>query len=496
LQTDQKRPNILILLFDTTSAPHLSIYGYPRQNTPNLQRFAEQATVYHTHYSGGSFTTPGTASILTGLFPWNHRAINIGGSVRRNRVSQNLFAVAGDGYFRIGYSQNPFADIFLRQFNSSIDLHLPASKFAFSNPLLSDKATNDTLPFYAMDDFLIGRLMADKAAGSVTLGLLDIALGRGKHTNPDLSKLNMKEVPFNGYFYYQNHTVFNGIYETVREVAMRNQPYLGYFHLFSPHGPYAPTKDFTSLFRDNLKVPRKPLHPLIPKKEMISDKYLDHYSQAYDQFIANVDAEFGYLLDQLVASGLLENTYVIVLSDHGQLFERGVHGHASHLLYDQGIHVPLIISAPGQTERQDVHLPTSNVDILPTIAALTGGQLPEGLDGAILPGFGSAPLIGGAERSIYCVEAKESSAFHPLVRGSFVMVRGSHKMIWYSGYQAAGDIVELYNLEADPLELHDLSKDEPEVTKEMLEELTLMRKKADAPFTAGAQEKNMDTAGT
>jgi len=66
--------NIIILLFDAMSARDLSVYGYPRNTTPNLMRFANRANVYHSHYSAGNFTIPGTTSLLTGLYPWTHRA--------------------------------------------------------------------------------------------------------------------------------------------------------------------------------------------------------------------------------------------------------------------------------------------------------------------------------------------------------------------------------------------------------------------------------------
>ena len=50
-------PNIIILIFDTLSAYHLSLHGYPRNTSPNLERFAEKANVYHNHHSAASFTT-------------------------------------------------------------------------------------------------------------------------------------------------------------------------------------------------------------------------------------------------------------------------------------------------------------------------------------------------------------------------------------------------------------------------------------------------------
>ncbi|MEW5938917.1 MAG: sulfatase-like hydrolase/transferase [Chloroflexota bacterium] len=479
------QPNALILLFDTLTAPHMSLYGYPRQTTPNLERFAERATVYHRHYSGGSYTIPGTASILTGLYPWNHRAINPSGPVRRDLADKSLFHSVGPDYFRLGFGQNLWADEFIRQFRAGVDEIIPPDWNAFKNPLLLGKVNpRDPMAFVAFEDFLVGGLKLDTPyPGSVTLGILDIAAEDGRNTNPDLAKLDPREVSFNEGFYYMNHTVFQGIAQSVSQVASR-APYLAYYHLFSPHGPYAPTREFSSLFDDGLQVPRKPRHPLIPKKEALPDELLDRAARAYDQLIANVDAEFGQLMDGLDSSGALEDTYVIVLSDHGQLFERGVHGHTSRLMYDQGIRVPLLIRAPGQTERRDVRVPTSNVDLLPTIASLTGGQTPPEVDGQILTGFGGPE----AERPVFCVEAKESSAFRLLDKASFVLIRGKYKLIWYSGYTDK-DIVELYDLDADPLELTNLAKDLDDIRKDMLEELTSARAKADEPYATPNEEK-------
>ena len=63
-KTSLNAPNILVLVFDALSAKDVSLYGFPRQTTPNLERAANQATVYHRHYSAGNFTTPGTASLI------------------------------------------------------------------------------------------------------------------------------------------------------------------------------------------------------------------------------------------------------------------------------------------------------------------------------------------------------------------------------------------------------------------------------------------------
>src|SRR5512141_1921227 len=99
-------PNILIFVFDAMSAKNLSLYGYSRKTTPNLERFAQRATVFNQHYAAGNFTTPGTASLLTGLYPWTHRAINQSGLIARPLVDHNMFHALGNGYHRLAFSQN------------------------------------------------------------------------------------------------------------------------------------------------------------------------------------------------------------------------------------------------------------------------------------------------------------------------------------------------------------------------------------------------------
>ncbi len=74
-------PNILLFVMDAFSASHTSLHGYQRETTPNLARFAEKAVVYHNHYAGGNFTSAGTASLLTGTYPWTNRAFNIRSTV-------------------------------------------------------------------------------------------------------------------------------------------------------------------------------------------------------------------------------------------------------------------------------------------------------------------------------------------------------------------------------------------------------------------------------
>ena len=76
-----KPKNVLIVVFDAFSAFDISVFGFHRQTTPNIARLAKRAIIYRNHFAAGNFTSPGTASLLTGVLPWTHRAINLNGTV-------------------------------------------------------------------------------------------------------------------------------------------------------------------------------------------------------------------------------------------------------------------------------------------------------------------------------------------------------------------------------------------------------------------------------
>src|SRR5687768_12856468 len=149
-------PSVIIVLFDTMSARNLSVYGYPRQTTPNLERFAERATIFHSHYSAGNYTVPGTASLLTGMYPWTHRAFNQAGLIKREYEERNLFRSFGADYDRFAFSQNIWADSFLNQFEPDVDDHLPPSSFSDASLVVGENFEKDPIAaMHALDGSLM-----------------------------------------------------------------------------------------------------------------------------------------------------------------------------------------------------------------------------------------------------------------------------------------------------------------------------------------------------
>ncbi len=479
LSAPASQPSILIFVFDAMSAKNLSLYGYRRKTTPNLERFAQRATVFHQHYAAGNFTTPGTASLLTGLYPWTHRAINESGLIARKQAEHNLFHVLGREYYRLAFSQNIYPNYFFGQFKPDIEQVLSPAAFSFLGGIAADQFGRDLVDSHrAFDDFLF---QDNTPPASLVFGLIErlqlhaaVSAAR-RHGLPVASTSNYP-------IFFDLKRVFDGILSTIERLPA---PSAAYFHLWSPHAPYQPARRFRGLFRDGWAPEPKPYHSFSDSPLHYTEEIAKADRQAYDEYIANVDAEFGRVLDFLTATKRLDNTYVVVTSDHGEMFERGVEGHLTRLLFEPVIQVPLLISSPGQGSRRDVAVPTSAVDLLPTLAYATGRGLPTWCEGTLLPGFGGTPE---PERSIFVVEAKHNSAFAPLSNASFALRKGRYKLTYYIGFRTRvrqqEGVFELYDIENDPEELSDLYPKAPAVFNDLKAELLAKVDAENARFKA------------
>jgi arylsulfatase A-like enzyme len=270
------------------------------------------------------------------------------------------------------------------------------------------------------------------------------------------------------------------------QVAAADAPFLGYFHFLPPHHPYHTRSDFFQRFhRDGIALPEKPHHVFT---QGVDHAQLAEQSTWYDEFILYVDAEFGRLYASLEESGALENTWIVLTSDHGELFERGIRGHNTPTLFRPVIHVPLMIFPPGQMKREDVYVPTSSVDLLPTLLHVSGkgDRIADWMEGRLLPPFGRD---GGAAVDVFAVEAQETKPNDPMRPGTLALHRDNLKLIYYFGYPElgeTGELVELYDLETDPGETHDLYADDPALGAELLEAVKQKIAENDAPFAQSA----------
>jgi arylsulfatase A-like enzyme len=457
--------NVLLLVFDTLSALHLSIHGYQRDTTPNLARFAERATVYHSHYAAGNFTTPGTASILTGVYPWTHRAFHFRGTMLDEFAGRSIFrSFHKNGYRSFGFSHNMLVNILMNQFYEDIDQLGMPREFALADHNLADLLfPEDYRAAIRSEEAFLKH--PGKASNSLFLFLLawlfrtlDI-----QGINREMNALFPRGVP-------QNHDIFYLLEDTfdwlILQLMGLPQPFFAYIHLMPPHAPYNTRREFVDIFKDGWEPIVKPDHVFSQGE---TKDLLKYQRRLYDEYIAYADAEFGRFYDLILQKGLPDNTWIVCTSDHGEMFERGIWQHQTRTLFQPIVRIPLLISQPGQDKRQDMYTFSSSVDLLPTLLHVTGQPAPEWCEGEVLPPFDN--VSSGNGRTIYVVEAKSNPKSGPLEQATVAMMKEQYKLIHYFGYPGHDDFFELYDLLNDPDELDDLSESRVSLALDLSAEL-------------------------
>lgn len=466
------KPNFLIIVLDALSARHMSLYGYGRYTTPNINRMAEKVTVFNRHYSAGNFTLPGTASMLTGTYPWTHRGLHLYGTVLDTFLSQNIFSLFRDDYHNLTYTHNAVVTLLLQQFIDHIDQYIYSEELGILSDLQTEK--------YFSEDFLVSFWSEKLRRGyyftpsSLFYALIDSARqGRQAKILDHYADDFPRGLPNNGnWLYFLLEEVIDWL---IAQVDRFSSPYFGYFHLYPPHDPYTPRREFVNLFDDGMRQSPKPPHFF---SQGHNQEYLEERRQYYDEYIAYADAEIGRLYAYLDGKGLLENTYFILTSDHGEMFERGILGHDNQTLYEPIIQIPLLILRPGQRRRLDVHTPTTNIDLLPTLLSLIGKQIPAWCEGLILPTFGGSEET--TDRSIYAFEAKSNSKWSTLTIGTAALIKDQYKLIHYFGYEGYEDEYELYDLDNDPDELVNLYSSSDSVAVSLKDEFLCKLRQANS----------------
>lgn len=467
--------NVIVIVFDALSAHDISLYGFARQTTPNIDRLARRAVVYRNHFAAGNFTTPGTASLLTGVLPWTHRALDLNGRVSESHVQRNFFSAFPD-HHRIAYTHNGLANTLLRQFEAHLDEFIPReSLYLESYDALITRLfrTDDDIASVAW----IRNMKVQEEGSAYSLFLSHLYESLQDRQLRELKPLFPRGLPtVSAVHPYLLETSIDAVGRRLAEIR---GPFAGYFHFMPPHHPYRTRREFVDVFRgDGFRPPEKPLEILAKK---VTGELLRRRTE-YDEFILYADQQFARLYDQLETSGLLENTWVVLTSDHGEMFERGITGHGSKVLYDPVVRIPLIIFEPGRQTRMDVHEYTSAVDVLPTLAHIAGQNLPAWTEGDVLPPYETGKI--DSARNVYILQALDNAPHHPLVEASAALVREDHKLHYYFGYKELpeGESVKLFDIKADPEELEDLYSSRKGIALELLNELKVKLAEVNQPY--------------
>jgi arylsulfatase A-like enzyme len=238
-------------------------------------------------------------------------------------------------------------------------------------------------------------------------------------------------------------------------------PFFLFVHYFDAHFVYHhhPDHDLTAGYHGPLR-PGMDIWDLRNMRDRLTPEDLAYLVGLYREEIAFTDAQLGRLLDQLHASHLDENTLVVVAADHGEEFmRRGWIGH-TRTLYDELLHVPLVMRLPGRLAPRALDVPVTNLDVAPTVLELVGLEPDAGAQGISLVPYlaqGAPPVPERDLRAEVSFVAPRRDVHEEQTVFLTALMRGDLKLV----HDLASGRFALYDRAADPGERVDTFASDP-----------------------------------
>jgi arylsulfatase A-like enzyme len=411
---DPAAPNVLVILWDTVRALSLSLYGHSRATTPELSEFAKRGTIFENAFATSSWSLPSHASLYTGRYPHETK-------VGRTGPLGDEFPTLGDVLAKYGYVTGGFT-------------------------------------------------------GNLFYGSRDFGMGRGFSWYDDEAGVTFKKVASTYNLTRRPLAFWLRLQKSHKELVSRpapdvsakflrwvdrrkGRPFYAFVNYFDAHAPYVAPRPF------NVAFAASPPRYWIDEPRPTDSLTLKELETAYESSILYLDHELGKLLAALRQRRLLDNTLVIITSDHGEQF--GDHdprllGH-ERSLYASALRVPLVIvyppSVPAAKRLKEVvsirDVPATIIDVLKI------SEEYDSFPGTSLLSYanGSATAAEVAEPRLallrpnkffpkeYLDWAKEYSHIFSLAAGNM------HYIV------AADGAEELYDFVADPWETRSLTRD-------------------------------------
>ena len=232
----------------------------------------------------------------------------------------------------------------------------------------------------------------------------------------------------------------------------QNRPFFLYVHTMEPHAPYIPPDEFLARYDSGpydgpVDFHRDPeiLAAIRSGSLQPGERDRRRLEALYDGEITYHDVYFASVMEGLERRGLTDDTVVVFTADHGEeLFDHGSVGHG-HTLWQELVHVPLLVRVPGLVDAPPVREPVGLVDVMPTALEALGIEPPRGIDGRSFLGL----LRGEAETAPRVVLSGCKENWRAVVVGSY-------KLLQFNDVRHA-----LYDLDADPGETRDLAAERP-----------------------------------
>jgi arylsulfatase A-like enzyme len=410
-------PNILFIVMDTVRADHLSCYGYHRHTTPNIDTISHEGALFLKAFSPAPWTLPSHASMFTGLYPsqhgagWEYKHLDMQFSTLAEYLVEN-------GYRTAGFSENPFVSesyglaqgfqSFYRMYGSSNKpIGLPLTREAYKLIFYQQKTRE-----YARDTV--------------------------NYCKTWILKHNSDEKPF-----------------------------FVFINFMAAHLPNYPRSENASRdYKPEILTRIEPINQIperfyLPQYKL-SRHELDALIDLYDGDLMYLDHEICRLLEFLRQNNILDNTILVITSDHGENF--GDHGLIEHqfCLYNSLLHVPLIVRFPQKVQKGlVVREKVSTIFLFKTISDWIGIEGPNSLypieSRSLFDNSHDAPIYAEYDnavemlRNVIGEEAPPDFDFRPYDKSIKCIYDGDYKLVLSTNgnneiYRISNDFNENKNL--------------------------------------------------
>ena len=408
---EARAPNVLLLILDTVRARSLGMYTPALATTPLLNGWAADGVVFEAAYATAPWTLPSHASMFTGQYARQNTADWRSPLNARARLLAEWFR--DRGYATGGFTANLIATGYRSGLGRGF------GRYRGTTRSLQEVALKST---FAQADV-------------VQQVIRSYSRGYGfQHLLRSVRRFDWR--PANTYNLHERKSADRVLGEWADwRGSIGDRPWFSFVNLFEAHLPYTSPPEIRAQFQTG-------------------HADLDAYHAA----IRYLDARVARLLEELRADGTLDNTVVVITSDHGEQFgEHGLKGHGNSL-YNPLLQVPLIVIAPGRVPRGvRVATPVSLRDLAVTLQQLTLGRA----DAHPFPGSSLTTLLTGPGAHPSAIVAEVSRGINddlrnPTFRGDLIAIVDDSLHV----IRHASDSLEAFRYRSDSTELNDLTRNE------------------------------------
>ncbi len=413
--------NLVLIVWDTVRSNNLSISDYKRDTTPHLKRWAQRGVTYRLALAPAPWTYPSHTCFFTGHWPFE---LNTQWKFRLDTPHATLAEfLASRGYQTAGFAAN-------------------TNCCSYESGLARGFAHYED---YSLTPWsLLSRTVPGK-------WILENLLSPGGFFGRKWTALQSH------YARELNETFLNWLAR-----RRTDRPFFAFLNYFDAHEPYIPPMEHYGQFGirpEAIRDYRFLMEYVGTVKDLVPLRDITMARDCYDDCIASLDEQLGRLLESLQSQGILENTDVIITSDHGEAFgEHKTFGHSYSVMLNE-VGVPLVILSPQAPAGKEVASPVSLRDLPATVVDLLGLSAGTPFPGHSLTGYWKSSAGEDSEITTPALsEQADPTAFeglpasdssHPSYQMSLV-TSGHHYVRTDLGAE------QLYDLKSDPYERHDL----------------------------------------